>query len=48
MLSLKFYTPDVFELRENIALTMQKKLHFHETQKFLNDRTQTSNTSIHP
>ena len=48
MLSLKFYTRDVFELHENNALIMQKKIKFsHETQKFLSDRTQTSNTFIH-
>lgn len=27
-LSLKFYTPDVFELHENIALMMQNTLNF--------------------
>lgn len=49
MLSLKFYSPDVFELCEDIASRMQKNIKFSlETQKFWNNRTQTTNTSIRP
>lgn len=48
ILSLNFYSPEVFELCENIAFMNAKILNFHEAQRFLKGRTRTSNTSIHP